>query len=466
MTLPDGGIPVRHRVLLAASMFLSVASFGFLEPFVPLYLELSGLTRGQIGLVTGIGTGLSLLIQPLLGRLSDRWDARRPLMFAAALAAGCAYLLYRQAGGVVPFILLTALGINGVMYLNTAAAVLVGRLVARNASSSGSKGGGGAAFASFRVWGSVGYVVVSLLTGLLLSSRGSSGPMTREALTPLFTYGPLLFFVLAGLTLFLPDPRREQTAPAANHAATTPDEVLSEETPAESRVSAHNLQRYLRAHFLYIFAWCGAGAYLSLYLKGLGATPLWITVIFATGVLCEALVMTQVGKLSDRLGRRPLMAVAFAVMPLRLLLYIPAATVGPAWALGVQTLHGINFGIMAAVAITFVNDLSSEHNRGATQARLAVAGGLAAALGPAAGGWISQQFGLQWNFAIMAMVAAAGAAQFLWKVRESIPVTDPLHRRGPAPLRPILRVLCIPGGWLARASRRATATRPDDTTVE
>jgi MFS family permease len=241
--------------------------------------------------------------------------------------------------------------------------------------------------------------------------------------------------------------------------------------PDESRVCAHNLQRYLRAHFLYLFAWCGAGAYLSLYLKGLGATPMWITVIFAAGVLCEALVMTRVGKLSDRLGRRPLMAVAFAVMPLRLLLYIPAATVGPAWALGVQTLHGINFGIMAAVAITFVNDLCSEHNRGATQARLAATGGLAAALGPAAGGWISQKFGLQWNFAIMAMIAAVGAAQFLWKVRESIPVTDPLHRRCPAPLRPVLRVLCIPGGWLARASRRATARRAtaachDDTTVE
>ena len=479
MALSDGGIPVRHRVLLAASLFLSVASFGFLEPFVPLYLELSGLTRGQIGLVTGIGTGMSLLIQPLLGRLSDRWDTRRPLMFGAAIAAGSAYLLYRQAGGVIPFILLTALGINGVMYLNTAAAVLIGRIVARSAriagsTSTGSRRGGGAAFASFRVWGSLGYVVVSLLTGLLLSSRGSSGLMTREALTPLFTYGPLLFFVLAGLTLFLPDPRREQTSPDATAPDEVLSEVLSEDTPAESRVCAHNLQRYLRAHFLYLFAWCGAGAYLSLYLKGLGATPLWITVIFAAGVMCEALVMTRVGKLSDRLGRRPLMAIAFVVMPLRLLLYIPAAMVGPAWALGVQTLHGINFGIMAAVAITFVNDLCSEHNRGATQARLAATGGLAAALGPAAGGWISQTLGLQWNFAIMAMVAAVGAAQFLWKVRESIPVTDPLHRRGPAPLRPVLRVLCIPGGWLARASRRAAAARPataaaarpDDTTVD
>src|ERR671916_1360667 len=88
--------PLRHRITLTACMFLTVAAIGFLEPFVPLYLEQSGLQRGQIGLVSGIGTGLALLIQPLLGRLSDRLDARRPLMFAAAVMAGSAYLLYRQ----------------------------------------------------------------------------------------------------------------------------------------------------------------------------------------------------------------------------------------------------------------------------------------------------------------------------------------------------------------------------------
>jgi MFS family permease len=135
---------VQHRVALCASLFLSVAAFGFLEPFVPLFLELSGLSRGQIGLVTGIGTGAALVIQPMLGRLSDRLDARRPLMFGAAVASGVAYLLYRQAHGLIPFMLLTAVGINGVMYLNTAAAVLVGRMVSRQGNGSQQQGGAGA----------------------------------------------------------------------------------------------------------------------------------------------------------------------------------------------------------------------------------------------------------------------------------------------------------------------------------
>jgi MFS family permease len=434
-------------------MFLCVASFGFLEPFVSVFMEGSGLSRSQIGVVSASGTGLALLIQPWLGRLSDRLDARRPLMAAAAAAAGFAYLGYRFAYGVIPFILLTALGVNGVMYLNTAAAVIVGRMAALD---NGGKGGG-AAFASYRVWGSVGYVVVSLLTGLLLSRNpAGAGDLSRAALAPLFLYGPLLFFLIVGLVCFLPDPKRAEHHNSGGGDDCGP-EAISE---GEGRVCGHNLQRYLRAHFLFIFAYCGASAYLGLHLKGMGATPLWITAVFAAGVLCEAIVMTQAGKLSDRFGRRPLLSVAYVMMPVRLLLYAFAGS--PIFVLGVQTIHGLNFGILVAVSVTFVNDLCGEHNRGAAQARLATTGAMAAALGPLAGGWLSQQFGLPWTFGIMALVAAGGAASFVWKVRESHPHPDPLHRHGPAYLRPILRVMSVPGHWLSRAPRWRTKPGSQD----
>jgi PPP family 3-phenylpropionic acid transporter len=256
---------VRHRVALCASLFLSVAAFGFLEPFVPLYLELSGLTRGQIGLVTGIGTGMALVIQPLLGRLSDRLDARRPLMFGAAVAAGIAYLLYRQANGVIPFVVLTAVGINGVLYLNTAAAVLVGRMISRQGN--GPQGGAGA-FASFRVWGSLGYVVISLLVGWLLGRQMAAGAaMSRAAIAPVFLYGPVLFALVAGVILFLPDPKR--AGPTAE-AGEPVDQAVQEDPPEQQQTCARNLTRFLRAQFLFVFAYCGASAYLSLYLKGWG----------------------------------------------------------------------------------------------------------------------------------------------------------------------------------------------------
>jgi hypothetical protein len=202
---PPPSPPTRaRRLALAACMFLITATFGFLQPFVPLYLEAAGLTRSQIGIVTGVGSGTALLIQPLLGRLSDRLDARRPLMVALALVAGLAYEAFRFApfgtgapfsAAVVVFTLLTALGVNGFTYLNVVGGVLVGRMVGTGAASASS---GAGAYARYRVWGSVGYILVALVTGWLVSrGAGPRSGLPRSELDAVFAWGPLLFFAIA-----------------------------------------------------------------------------------------------------------------------------------------------------------------------------------------------------------------------------------------------------------------------------
>lgn len=421
-TLPP--VPRWRKIALAACMFLSTAAIGFIQPFVPLYFQAAGMTHGQIGLVASVGTGLALLIQPLLGRLSDRLDARRPLMFVAALTAGGAYCAYPFASGLFAFACLAALGVNGMMYLGAAGGVLVGRMVG--------SAGGGRAYARYRVWGSVGYILVALLSGWLVDrALGGQATLDRQAMRPVFVWGPLIFFAIALITLLLPD---RKNLPAAG--------PKPEAGPEVGGALSQNLRWFLLAFFLYQFSLYGASAYLSLYMKALGATPLWITGMFAAGVLCEVLVMTQVGHFADLYGRRPVLAIAFLIMPLRLLMYIPAT--GPLWVLMVQTLHGLNFGIMGAIAVVFINDLASDHHRGAAQARLSGVGGLATAIGPAVCGWISQQLGIGWMFGVMSVVGAVGAWVFVTRVHESHPAPLPLQERGPAALRPLLGLLASP----------------------
>lgn len=424
-----------RRVALIVCMFLTTGASGFLQPFVPLYLAATGLTAERIGIVLGVGTGLALLVQPLLGRLSDRLDARRPLMAAAALAAAAAYAGYTRApaGDAWAFLMLTCLGVNGTQYLNAVGGVLVGRIER-------SAGAAGAAYAGYRVWGSIGYIVVALVAGLLVNhALGRHGPgnggMGRAVLTPVFTGGCWLFVLLAGVATLVPDPNKASVS--AGHGT---DAVAS--SPGPVPPLAHNVRWFLLALFLYQFALYGASSYLSLYLKALGATPLWITAVFATGVVCEVAVMTWVGRFSDRYGRRPALAVAFLLMPLRLLAYILART--PLHVLWVQALHGLNFGIMGAVSVVFINDLAVDGRRGAAQARLFAAQGLASALGPVACGVISQRLGIAWMFALMSLVGLAGAAIFLTRVEESHPAPAPLPWRGPPLLRPFLRLLCAP----------------------
>jgi PPP family 3-phenylpropionic acid transporter len=440
--LPDAfsGVPRFRRLALVVCMFLITASMGFLQPFVPLYMEASGLSRQQIGLVTGLGAGLAILVQPLLGRLSDRLDARRPFMSVTAALTALAYLSYRSAHGVWAFTLLTALGLNGTFYLNTVGGVLIGRLV------QGARGGG-SAYARYRVWGSVGYIVVALLAGWLLN-RGlpGRGGLGRAALDPVFTYGPLLFLIIAIISWLVPDSKR--AIPDAVSSPFPPE-------PASHTSLTANVRFFLLAFFLYQFGLYGASAYLSLFLKTLGATPLWITGTFAAGVVCEVLVMTQVGRWTDRVGRRPALAIAFILMPLRLLCYIPAPN--PLWVLAVQTLHGLNFGIMGAIAVVFINDSADDSSRGLAQARLAGVGGLATAFAPAVCGWLVQHRGMGAMFAAMSAVGAAAALIFLTRVRESY-ADARLLQEGGGHRNALLRWLSGPSPEAAPSEQQPSST--------
>ena len=58
-----------QKAALVVCMFLITSTFGFLQPFVPLYMQAAGLKLSDVGIVLAISTGLALLLQPILGRI-------------------------------------------------------------------------------------------------------------------------------------------------------------------------------------------------------------------------------------------------------------------------------------------------------------------------------------------------------------------------------------------------------------
>lgn len=363
---------------------------GFLQAFVPIYMQEAGLTKGQIGIVAGAGALLALLLQPILGRLSDRLDARRPFVAGSSVAAAIAYLAFPYLHGMIAFLIAVAVGANAFMYMQGVGGVLVGRLAA--------EGKGGATYASYRFWGSVGYAVVVLITAFVIRPESGHG---RAALDTLFHTGPLLFLVIAVLSFWLPDPKRPASAnPSGGKARIAP-----------------NLRRFLAVDFLYIVSLYGATQFISIFMQQLGATPALLSCVFLPGVVAEALVMRWSGRYSDHFGRRPVLAVSYLLLPFRLLLY--AIAPGPGWILAIQTLHGLNFGIVGAVSIAFVNDQADHETRGALQAQLSLVTATAGAVGPTLMGNVADWFGLRMMFVVAAILAAVALAVFLLFVDES-----------------------------------------------
>jgi MFS transporter, PPP family, 3-phenylpropionic acid transporter len=188
-----------------------------------------------------------------------------------------------------------------------------------------------------------------------------------------------------------------------------------------------NLNWFCATYFLYQFALYGATAFLPFYIREVGGSPAMVTAMFAAGVVCEVLVMSRVGRWTDMYGRRPALAFSFLLMPLRLLLYIPAT--GPLWVLAVQTLHGINFGVIGTIAVVFINDLAKDGERGQMQARLLATSAVGLALGPITCGWLADTIGIRMMFALMSIVGLAAAIIFLYGVRESNPAAVPHRNR-------------------------------------
>jgi MFS family permease len=166
-------------------------------------------------------------------------------------------------------------------------------------------------------------------------------------------------------------------------------------------------------------------------------------------VLAEVIVMSRIGVLSDLYGRRPALMLAFIVLPIRLLLYVAAP--GPDWVAATNLLHGLNFGIVGAVSIAFMNDLAEPGGHGRAQARLAAVLGLATAAGPAVFGALSQQLGMRGMFASAALVGAAGAVAFVLTVEESHPGSKPLSEACPRVLRGACRLLDAKPIWMPGA---------------
>ena len=112
-----------------------------------------------------------------------------------------------------------------------------------------------------------------------------------------------------------------------------------------------------------------------------------------------------------------MLAISYVVLPFRLLMY--SVAMNPWWVLGAQSLHGLNFGIVGAVAIAFVNDQADHRTRGALQAQLSLVTAAAGAVGPALMGFIADRYGLPAMFEVAAGLAFLAAVIFVLFINES-----------------------------------------------
>jgi MFS family permease len=124
----------------------------------------------------------------------------------------------------------------------------------------------------------------------------------------------------------------------------------------------------------------------AFYVRSLGLTPLLVTVVFAAYAVGTLAALLLGGGLSDRVGRRPVLAAAIVVSAISDVVFLAWPSL-PGLLLG-RVLSGFSVGLTTGTATAALAELHPDRRRATTLATVANMGGLG--LGPVVAGLLAQ----------------------------------------------------------------------------
>jgi len=372
---------LRNRIGLFGCYFLGMAGIGFTLPFLPDFLQSEGLSKQQIGVISMAAALVSLLQFPI-GIFADRALALKPLLILSlGILALSTFLLIEMHDIVWIGIVVIFFAENGICR------ALVEGLSSAESARLALPGKVGAALGALRIWKPVAIVLVALAGGAIASRYG-----VRAILYPLAGLQFLAIFVALLI--------RER-------GAANPDNLI--ELPSEPATKRHRdraVWLFVIAMVLFHVANSPGGVYLALFMKEeLQASHQSMSFAFVVSMVAWMAVVQPAGRWADRIGRRPLLIVAWAAMTLRLALV--AVATEPWQVLAIQVLDGIGNGLFSVIAGAWVMDRLADRRRACeSQVIVGTSLVLGSALGPLLAGMIIRPLGYRGIFGALAAVGA------------------------------------------------------------
>ncbi len=166
---------------------------------------------------------------------------------------------------------------------------------------------------------------------------------------------------------------------------------------------------------------------LPFYAVRFAASPQQVTLLVATYSLLQLVTAPFLGRLSDRIGRRPVLGFSMAVSAVA---YLWLGHADALWMLfAARALAGACAGNIAA-AQAYIADVTTPENRAKGMGLIGAAFGLGFIIGPALGGFLAGDDPATANLAAPAWVAAALSLIALCGVFFVLPESLPAGRRG------------------------------------
>ena len=363
---------------------------GAATAYAGIWFQGQGLSSGEIGLIGSVPVFIMLVLNLVVGRLADRAsDWRQVIVIGAAL------------GGIVAIGLFFVHGFLGILLVWTLASIPIAAIgpVADAAALRMTKRNG-TDFGFIRAWGTVGYLVVIVITGQIVTWFGGS------------TFLP--FFVglaiLRGITAFqLPNfraPKGEQTL--------------------AQKFGASRMREVMKAWFLLpLVGWSMVFAthlilntFQALLWKQQGLSDIVIAILIALGAAGEATMMFVFKRFVGRFPARVIILTSAIVSALRFTAMAFAPDV--AILVPLQLLHSVTFAMGYMGCVHFIANWTSEDIAAEAQSFFQVLQQAMAVVALTAFGWIAGPLGVHAYFA-SAGFAAVGAVLIFISMRMMAP---------------------------------------------
>lgn len=277
----------RSYTVIQVCIFFICAGRAFGQSYNFLFLKGKGLNLLELGTIGAASalSGVSLRIP--IGWMADRAGTRKPFVATALAAMALLLFVYPTVVSFEEFLVLNVLTTvvslfhSGPVY-NALLMEIIGKVDA------------GGRIGRYRIWGSLSWIALQPVAGLLAH---------RFGLGALYPIGSLLFAVAALLTLLIVTPEGHDDR-----------DVQTSEEPSGS-ITNSLMQRDL---LILIFAQTLSGfvhkvrGFLDIYLQQIGASIAVIGLVKGLWIIPEVPSLLFFPRLSDRIGRWPIIALALA----------------------------------------------------------------------------------------------------------------------------------------------------------
>ena len=153
--------------------------------------------------------------------------------------------------------------------------------------------------------------------------------------------------------------------------------------------------------------------------KGQGrSSMMFMSACVVTTQLVMTLLASWAGRKAGLWGRKPLLLIAFGVLPIRAILY--TLTTNTIALVAIQVLDGVGAGLFGVVSVLVIADLTRGSSRfNLTLGAISTAVGIGASLSQAIAGSIVHHFGFNVGFLFLAAVASAAFAMLYFLMPET-----------------------------------------------